>query len=163
MAEQVQATHQGGDNKDEQTVSHVGDDAVSAQCPQWVESRHSLIGDKSIPDARCGTGDRIEVPRFGAKSSSALLRPAKDRAMHASASDVGFALLAFLGTAVPMLGALYIGTRMADRGVDARLCWVVAFAVLLGGWGVLLLPTLSVEKAACTHTTCLSGEANSGD
>jgi hypothetical protein len=83
--------------------------------------------------------------------------------MHASASEVGLALLAYLGTAVPMLGALYIGTRMADRGVDARLCWVVGFAVLLGGWGVFLPPTLSLEKAACAHTACISDKANSGD
>jgi hypothetical protein len=66
--------------------------------------------------------------------------------MNASADDIALAVLAFLGTAVPILAGLYISTRMADRGVDARLCWVVGFAVLLAGWGVLLLPALYLEK-----------------
>jgi hypothetical protein len=83
--------------------------------------------------------------------------------MHTSANDVGLALMAFFGTAVPILGALYIGTKMADRGVDAILSWVVGFAVLIGGWGVFLPPTLNLEKAACADTACGSGKADLGD
>ncbi len=74
--------------------------------------------------------------------------------MNASASGIGLALLAFFGTAVPIVAGLYIGTRMADRGVDAWLCWVVGFAILLGGWGVFLPLTQYLERAACTYPGC---------
>lgn len=86
--------------------------------------------------------------------------------MNASDIGIGLALLAFFGTAVPIVAGLYMGTRMADRGLDARLCWVVGFAVLLGGWGVFLPLTQYLEKAACTHAgyeKCIDQKPNSDD
>ena len=88
----------------------------------------------------------------------------EDAGMNAS-GGISLALLAFFGTAVPIVAGLYIGTRMADRGADARLCWVVGFAVLLGGWGVFLPLTQHLEKAACTrpgYENCIGQKPNSG-
>jgi hypothetical protein len=66
-----------------------------------------------------------------------------------SLADIGAALFSFFGIAVPIVASLYVGTKMAERRIEAALCCLAAFSVLLGGWAIALPTAFAIEKARC--------------
>ena len=69
--------------------------------------------------------------------------------MMPSISDLGSALFSFLGVAVPIIGSLYVGTKLAERKFETALCFLAAISVLLGGWAVALPTAFALENARC--------------
>lgn len=66
-----------------------------------------------------------------------------------SLSDLGAALFSCLAIAVPIVLSLYVGTKLAERRIDALLCCLIGFSVLVAGWAIALPKAFALENVRC--------------
>jgi hypothetical protein len=81
--------------------------------------------------------------------------------------DIGLSLLSLMTTLLPAVGALYIGLKLADRGVRTWVCWAIGLTALVAGWLIFMPAKTVLDSELCRHADdyelCIEGGEDSQD